>query len=87
MTAGGPMSFEMERYFEKVEGQTPMKAERVLELNLDHPAVKALQAALGSDKEKAEKYVKLLHAQACLAAGLELTDVAEYTELVCSLME
>ena len=87
MTAGGPMSFEMERYFEKVEGQAPMKAERVLELNLDHPAVKALQAALGSDKEKAEKYVKLLHAQACLAAGLELTDVAEYTELVCSLME
>lgn len=86
MTTDGPMSFEMERYFEKVEGSAPMKAERILELNLSHPAVQALQKALDSDKDKAAKYVKLLHAQACLAAGLELIDVAEYTELVCSLM-
>ncbi len=87
MTTDGPMSFEMERYFEKVEGQAPMKAERVLELNLEHPAVQALQKAADGDKEKAARYVKLLHAQACLAAGLELADVAEYTNLVCSLME
>ena len=86
MTADGPMSFEMERYFEKVEGQAPMKAQRILELNLEHPAVQALQKAVEDDKDKAEQYVKLLHAQACLSAGLELADVAEYTNLVCSLM-
>lgn len=87
MTTDGPMSFEMERYFEKVEGQSPMKAERILELNPEHPAVQALQTALDTDKDKAARYVQLLHAQACLAAGLELANVAEYTDLVCSLME
>ena len=86
MTTDGPMSFEMERYFEKVEGQAPMKADRVLELNPDHPAFAALAAARDADEAKAKDYVELLYAQACLNAGLPLDDVAEYTRLVCSLM-
>ena len=87
MTADGPMSFEMERYFEKVEGQAPMKAQRVLELNPDAPVFAALQKAKAENEAKAKDYVELLYAQACLGAGLELEDVAAYTRLVCSLMQ
>ncbi len=87
MTTDGPMSFEMERYFEKVEGQVPMKAERILELNPDHPAFAALAAAKDADETKAKDYVELLYAQACLNAGLPLDDVAAYTKLVCALMK
>ena len=87
MTTDGPMSFEMERYFEKVEGQAPMKAQRVLELNPDSDAFAALRRAKDEDEARAKDYVELLYAQACLAAGLELEDVAGYTKLVCSLMK
>ena len=87
MTTDGPMSFEMERYFEKVEGQAPMKADRVLELNPDHPVFAALVKAKDEDEAKARDYVELLYAQACLAANLPLDDVAAYNKLVCSLMK
>ena len=90
MTADGPMSLEMEKYFSKLEGASPMgpmKAERVLELNPASGAFGALKAALdGDDKEKAGKYVEVLYHQALLIAGLPIEDPAAYTELVCSLM-
>ncbi len=87
MTTDGPMSFEMERYFEKVEGQAPMKAERVLELNPDAPVFATLQKAREEDEARARDYVEILYAQACLTANLPLEDVAAYTKLVCSLMQ
>ena len=89
MTAEGPMSLEMEKYFAKV-GETmgpAMKAQRVLELNAAAPAYAALKGALDAgDKDRAARYAKVLCAQAELLAGLPLEDPAEYTELVCSLM-
>ena len=63
-----------------------MKARRVLELNPQSPAFAALQRAKADDEARAKDYVELLYAQACLNAGLELENVAEYTRLVCSLM-
>ena len=91
MTADGPMSLEMEKYFAKMEGSspmnTPMKAERVLELNPSSAPCAALKSALdGGDKDRAAKYVEVLYHQALLIAGLPIEDPAAYTELVCSLM-
>ena len=87
MTAEGPMSLEMEKYFSKMENGMPMKAERVLELNPDSGAFAALRSAVDSDRELAGKYVELLYGQALLIADLPLPDPAAYTELVCSLMK
>ena len=90
MTADGPMSLEMEKYFSKLEASSPMgpmKAERVLELNPAAAPFAALKAALdGHDRERAAKYVQVLYHQALLIAGLPIEDPAAYTELVCSLM-
>ena len=87
LTADGPMSIEMEKYFNKVEGASGMKAEKVLELNASAPAFTALKSALDAgDKDKAAKYVQILYHQALLIAGLPIPDPAAYTELVCSLM-
>ena len=90
MTADGPMSLEMEKYFAKMEGSSPMgpmKAERVLELNPSSAPFAALKAALDrGDKDRAAKYVEVLYHQALLIAGLPIEDPAAYTELVCSLM-
>ena len=60
---------------------------RILELNTDHPAVQAMEAAMTSDRAKAELYAKILYDQALLIAGLPLEDPSEYTDLVAELMK
>ncbi len=87
LTADGPVTLEMERYFRKMGNDAmPVKAERVLELNADSGAFAALRDAVDNDKEKAAKYAELLYAQALLIADIPLEDPAAYAELVCSLM-
>ena len=87
LTADGPVSLEMEKYMNKVEGGAHMKADRVLELNADSAPFAALKKALeAEDKDTVAKYSKLLYGQALLLAGLPLEDPAEYAQLVCSLM-
>jgi molecular chaperone HtpG len=85
MTSGEGMSFEMERYFNAVQPEMGMKAKRILEVNVDHPAFAALEAARASDPEKAKKYVQVLMNQAKLIAGLPIDDPSGYTDLLCSL--
>lgn len=87
MTAGEGFSFEMEKYFKSFQMPTPVKADRILELNTDHPAVVAMETALPTDRAKAELYAKVLYAQALLIAGLPLEDPSEYTDLVAQLMK
>ena len=88
LTTQGPVTFEMEKYFAAMPdgvGQKP-KAERVLELNADHPIFTALKEAYATDKDKAKKYAELLYGQAQLIAGLQLEDTAHFSELICELM-
>lgn len=86
LTAKGGISFEMEKYFNAVQPDSGMKAQRVLELNMNHPAVKAMESAVQTDIEKAKKYAELLYNQALLIAGLQIENPGEYADLVCSLM-
>lgn len=86
LTAKGGVSFEMEKYMAMAQPEAMVRAERVLEINASHPAVNALIANITADKEKAEKYAKLLYNQAVIIAGLQVEDPSEYADLVCSLM-
>ena len=87
LTTEGSVTLEMERYFRKLPptGMEPPKARRVLELNADSHAFKALEDAVKTDTERAKKLVNILHSQALLMAGEELDDPSAYTEDVCSL--
>ena len=85
MTSGEGMSFEMERYFAAAQPEMGMKAKRILEVNVDHPAFAAMEAARASDPEKAKKYAQVLMNQAKLIAGLPIDDPSGYTDLLCSL--
>ena len=87
MIPASGMSFEMEKYFKRMNPDMPIPSERILELNPEHDAVKALQAAMTEDPLKAADYAKLLCCQAQLLADLPLDDPAEYTALVCKLMK
>ncbi len=87
LSAEGPVSLEMEKYMSKLEGGEKMKADRVLELNLDSAPYAALkQAQEAGDTDKVARYAKLLYGQAELMAGLPLEDPTEYARLVSELM-
>ena len=85
LTAGEGISFEMEKCFQTVQPDAGIKAERILELNTEHPAFRALSKAVEHDPEKAKAYAQVLYNQALLIAGLPLEDPSAYTDLLCSL--
>ena len=86
LTAGGQMSFEMEKYFNQIRPEGGAKAERILELNPTHPVFEKLKSLMSGDKDKAAGYAKILYHQAELLAGLPIGDIAEYSDLVFELM-
>ena len=86
LTAKGGISFEMEKYFNAVQPNSGMRAQRVLELNMNHSAVKTMASLIENDIEKAKKYAEVLYCQAILIAGFPLENPSEYTDLVCSLI-
>ena len=87
MTPEAGMSFEMEKYMKRVNPEFAFQVGRILSLNPEHEAVKALEKAMTEDAMKARDYAKILMYQAQLMADLPIEDVAEYTELVCRLMK
>ena len=87
MTPDAGMSFEMEKYMKKANPEFAFPVGRILELNPEHEAVKALQAVMTEDPVKAKDYAQLLCYQAQLMAELPLDDPYAYTELVCKLMK
>ena len=87
VTPDAGMSFEMEKYMKRVNPEMAFAVGRILELNPEHKAVKAMQAAMTEDVLKAKDYAQLLYCQALLMAELPLEDPMAYTELVCKLMK
>ena len=87
VTPDAGMSFEMEKYMKKVNPEMAFPVGRILELNPDHEAVKAMEKAMTEDTLKAKDYAELLYCQALLMAELPLEDPMAYTELVCKLMK
>ena len=87
MTPDAGMSFEMEKYMKRMNPEFAFPVGRILELNPDHDAVKAMQTAMTEDTLKAKDYAQLLCYQAQLMADLPIEDPVAYTDLVCKLMK
>ena len=85
LTSGEGMTFEMEKYFAAVQPDLALKAKRILEVNVEHPAFAALESARITDPDRAKKYAEILLNQAMLIAGLPLENPSDYTDLLCSL--
>ena len=81
-------SAEMEKILNKMpgaEGQQ-MKAELVLEINMNHPIADKLKALYEEDKDKLGKYARILYSEACLISGVGVENPAEFAALVAELM-
>ena len=87
LSSGEGVTFEMEKYFKAAQPELGLKAKRILELNVDHPAFLAFETARLTDPEKAKKYARIFYNQAQLIAGLPIDDPSAYTDLLCSLWQ
>ena len=87
MVPDSGVSFEMEKYMKRMNPEFAYPVGRILELNPDHEAVKAMEKAMTEDPLKAKDYARLLAYQAQLMAQLPIEDPFAYTELVCRLMK
>ncbi len=87
LTTEGGLTLEMERYFRAgpSEELRKLRATRVLELNAEHPAFRALQDAYENDREKAKTICSILASLAELSAGMNLEAPAEFAEEVAGL--
>ncbi len=90
LTAGEGVSFEMEKVFANMpEGNGPMggmKAERILELNPNHPIFQTLKTLFMSDKEKVKEVAEVLYDQALLIEGFPIEDPIAYSRKICELL-
>lgn len=86
LTTAGEVSLEMEKVLNAMPSEQKVKAERVLEINANHPVFQALTEIYPADLEKAKTYGKILYNQALLIEGLPIADPVAYANEVCSLM-
>ena len=86
LTSEGNVSVEMEKVINAMPTDERVTAEKVLEINENHPIVNKLQSLYKKDKDELEKYTKILYAQARLIEGLPIDNPTEISNLVCELI-
>lgn len=86
LSAAGEISIEMEKVLQQMPDGSGVKADKVLEINVNHDVYRSLQEALKNDKEKFELYTNLLYNQALLIEGLPIEDPVQFTNDICKVM-
>lgn len=83
LTSTGEISIEMEKALKNQPGAKGFKAQKVLELNPDHPVYHKLEDMMEKkDEEGFEELAQILLDQAKLIAGLPIEDPVRYTRNV-----
>ncbi|PKR83673.1 molecular chaperone HtpG [Heyndrickxia camelliae] len=86
LTADGDLSIEMEKVLNAMPNNQNIKAEKVLEININHEVFQSLKNAFENDKDKLKLYTNLLYNQALLIEGLPIGDPVEFTNDICKVM-
>ncbi|NEZ45779.1 molecular chaperone HtpG [Clostridium niameyense] len=82
----GELSIEMEKVLNSMPNNQNIKADKVLEINVNHPVFKSLKESYEKDKDKLNLYTNLLYNEALLIEGLTINDPVEFTNNICKLM-
>jgi len=86
LSSEGELSIEMEKVLSAMPTGQEVKAEKILEININHDVFKSLKDAYDNDKEKLKVYTNVLYNQALLIEGLPINDPVEFTNNICKLM-
>lgn len=82
----GELTIEMEKILNSMPNNPNIKADKVLEININHDVFRALKEAYEKDKDKLNLYTDLLYNQALLIEGLPISDPVEFTNNICKIM-
>jgi len=85
LVSGDGISFEMERVMNDLPNGSNIKAERILEINPNHPIFKVLEN-IQDDETKLTDYVSVLLNQALLLEGFKVENPNEFIEKMCNIM-
>ncbi|MGG7097332.1 molecular chaperone HtpG [Clostridium sardiniense] len=83
----GEVTLEMEKILNAMPNSPGVKADKVLEININHDVFKALKDAYEHDKDKFKLYTDLLYNQALLIEGIDIKDPVDFTNAMCKLMK
>lgn len=88
LSSEGAISVGMEKTLNKLPGgeEGSVRAELVLEINMNHPIADKLKTMEETDKEELKKYARILYAHARLISGLAIENPTELGNMVCDLM-
>ena len=86
LSSSGEISMEMEKALNKMPTGQKVTSEKVLEINASHPIFEKLQNLYNNDKDKLNKYARVLYNQALLIEGIPLDNPSEFSNLVCEIM-
>lgn len=86
-SADGEISIEMEKVLNQMPDGQGVKAEKILEVNTNHDAFKAIEQAYETDDEKFTLYTNLLFNQALLIEGLPIEDPVAFTNDISKIMK
>ncbi|MFZ4453163.1 molecular chaperone HtpG [Salibacterium aidingense] len=87
LAADGEVSIEMEKILQQMPDNQNIKADKVLEININHDVYSSLKEAYDNDKEKLKLYTNLLYNQALLIEGLPVEDPVAFTNDMCKVMD
>lgn len=82
----GEVSIEMEKVMQQMPDGQGIKADKILEINVDHDVFRSLKDAYENDEDKLALYTNLLYNQAMLIEGLPIADPVEFTNDICKVM-
>ncbi len=88
MGSEGALTLEMEKVFAGLpEGANGgAKAEKVLELNVNHPLFAELKRMLAEDKDRLKDTASILYDGALMIAGLPVASPSAFVNLLCDLL-
>lgn len=87
ISSAGELSLEMEKVLNAMPNDQKVKAERVLEININHPIFTKLKALFGTDKETLKKYTDVLYNSALLIEGMAIDDPVAFSNNLCDIIE
>ena len=86
LASEGELSIEMEKVLNQMPEGGDIKADKILEININHKVFENLKNAYKDDKDKLKLFTNLLYNQALLIEGLPLEDPVEFTNNIWKLL-
>ena len=86
LTSKGNVSIEMEKVINAMPTDERINAEKVLEINMNHPIAKKLESLYKNNKEELKSYAKVLYAEARLIEGLSIENPTEISNIISNII-